>query len=223
MTGPEPPDVARLRRALRSLAGRPGAEPVDAPRIFAALHGEVDPEERRAVVEELVRNPEAAAAWRLARELAPEPASRDAPAGGWRRPAGRRHRPAWTWASLAAAGVAALALGAQLGPWRSFQEPTYRSLDGRRIQSRVRSDTPLPRAGAVLRWTAVGGARYRVRVLTPDLELLEEAEDIGAAEYRLGPDVVARLPAGGRFLWQVEASSPGAAPLVSPTFSSRLE
>jgi hypothetical protein len=81
----------------------------------------------------------------------------------------------------------------------------------------------LPRAQPVLRWTPVEGARYRVRVLTSDLDLLEEVEDLAAPEYRVSPDAVRRIPSGGRLLWQVEARVPGTAAVTSPTFSIQVE
>jgi hypothetical protein len=84
MSGPEhldPHEIARLREAFASLADQPDQPrwpPADAERLFAALHGDVPAEERRAIVDELVRYPDAAAVWRLARELAPEPSPSDA-------------------------------------------------------------------------------------------------------------------------------------------------
>ena len=71
MSAEDPRDVARLREAFASLAGEGSWGPVDAERIFEALHGNVSPEERQAVVDELLANPAAAQAWRLAREMAP--------------------------------------------------------------------------------------------------------------------------------------------------------
>ena len=57
MSREEPEDVARLRTAFESVKGD-GQERVDAERIFDALHGTLDPEDRRAVVDELVSNPD---------------------------------------------------------------------------------------------------------------------------------------------------------------------
>jgi hypothetical protein len=213
MSSSEPPDVARLRAALASLSEQPGWPSADAERIFSALHGNLSAEERRAVVDELVQNPDAAAVWRMARELAPEEPAVAPPA----------RRGGWTWASVAAVAVLALGLGWMFQPWQSFEEPAYRSVEQRSIASLVPADTPLRRAQPVLRWTAVEGARYRVRVLTAELDLLEEAEDLAAPQYALSADVLRRLPSGARILWQVEARIPGTAGLVSPTFSVRLE
>jgi hypothetical protein len=257
MSAPEPPDLARLRAAFASLADRPdraGWPPADAERLFTALHGDMSAEERRAVIEELVRYPDAAAVWRLARELTPgQPmakmnataaaagdelalaagASARASAGasdaqsaavsaqatsegGWTRTR--------TWLSVAAAALIAVTGGAlwQLQSTRSTQAPAYRSATAT-IASRLPPDAPLPRANPVLRWTAIDDARYHVRVLTPSLDLLDEADEIRVPEYRLGADVLKRIPAGGEILWQVEAIVPGRASAVSPTFSTRVE
>ena len=82
---------------------------------------------------------------------------------------------------------------------------------------------PLSRAEPVLRWTGLEGARYRVRVLTPELELLDETEDLVEPAYRLREDVLGKVPAGGRILWQVEARVRGTPAVVSLTFSTQVE
>jgi hypothetical protein len=211
MTAPESPDVARLREALARLADEPGWPEADAERVFSALHGDVSDDQRRAVVDELIRNPRAALAWRLAREL--EPSDR----------AERRLIIApRTWMAIAAT-VAVVAGGVWLiAPWRSGT-PVYRTGESRAIVSLLPGDARLTRAAPVLRWSPVEGARYRVRVLTPELDLLDESEDLAAPEYRLSDDVLQKIPGGARILWQVEARSGGAAVVVSPTFSVQLE
>ena len=227
MSEAEPPDVERLRAALARLGDEPGWPEVDAERLFSALHGDLSAEERREVVDELVRNPRAAAAWRLARELAPVDGgagqalrrrSRQAGAAG----ATPARTPTWAWMSMAAMLVLVVAAAWQFQPWRS-DAPVYRSAEPRSITSLLPADARLSREQPVLRWTALDGARYRVRVLTPELDLLDEAEDLAAPEYRLPPDVLRRIPAGGRMLWQVEARVPGTAAVVSPTFTVQLE
>lgn len=208
MSTVEPDDVARLRAALASL--REGESPVDAGRIFDAAHGRLSVEERQAVVDELLTNPEAAQAWRLARDLAPEAAAE---------PALERVWPKW----LAIAAMAVLAVGVG---WRflgTSPEPVYRGSEVRTIGSSLAADAVLPRAQPVLRWTAVAGGRYRVRVLTPELELLEESPESTAVEHTVGAAALARVPPGGRILWQVEARVPEGGAIVSPTFSTRVE
>lgn len=213
MSASEPNDVARLREALASLTGK-GSGSVDAERVFDALHGNLSAEERRAVVDELVLDPDAAETWRLARELAPDPAVVAASTG----------REAWRWLSIAAAAVLAVGLAWQFfGPRGSLKEPAYRSVEQRTITSLLPQGAVLSRTQPVLRWTAVEGARYRVRVLTPDLEVLQETGELTAPEYTLSADVLRRIPSGGQILWQVEGRVPGSGVVASPTFTVRVE
>jgi hypothetical protein len=210
----DPKDVARLREALASLESDEPHDHVDAGRIFDALHGDMSPEERQAIVDELLANPAAAQAWRLAREM---PATEAAP--------NRKERSApavWRWASMAAAAVLVAGLVWQLAPWRQAEEPAYRSLESRSITSALAPGAVLSRAQPVLRWTGVDGARYRVRVLTPDLQLLDESAESPAREYTISQEAINRIARDGEILWQVEGRVPGEAVIVSPTFSIRV-
>jgi len=216
MSPSEPKDVERLREAFASLREeRPSS--VDAERIFTALHGDMPQEEREAVVEELVTNADAAQAWRLAMELAPDGASEQRAVAtpgkyGWR-----------VWLPVAASLIAALGVGWQFFGPRATQPPVYRTIDQRSIRSEMPEGVPLSRANPVLRWSGVESARYRVRVLTAALEPIEEAEDLTIPEYRLSANALARVPPGAQLRWQVEARIPGAPSVVSPTFTVRLE
>ena len=212
MSEQEPEDVARLRAALESVEGD-GQEPVDAERIFDALHGRLDPEDRRAIVDELVSNPDAAEVWRLAREMDPEPsAQRSELARNWR------------WLAVAAGVVLTLGIGWQLrGPARDTTEPVYRGVESRSITSALPPEATLPRARPVLRWNGVPGARYRVRVLTSDLEVLEVSAESDVVEYRLSDETMRRIAAGSYILWQVEGRIPGDTVIVSPTFRVRVD
>ena len=153
MSAADPQDVARLREALASLAGKDSRtdRPVDAGRIFDALHGNLDVEERRAIVDELATDADAAEAWRLARELTPEAVS---PSIAWR-------LETWKWLSMAAALLLAVGLG-----WRLFSPstpgtpPVYRGGGQRAITSALPAGAPLSRSQPVLRWTPIEGARY---------------------------------------------------------------
>jgi hypothetical protein len=227
MSTPDPPDVERLRAALAQIGYDAEWPDVDADRLFSALHGELDAAARREIVDELIANPRAAAIWRLARELDPD--ASDAPAttaGAAVRAWPPQGTPVRTWSSgwLAIAATLALAIGAawQFQPWRS-DPPVYRGAETRAIASQLPRDQWLPRARAELRWTAIEGARYRVRVLTADLDVLEEFDGLQTPAYTVSPAALARIPSGGQVLWQVEASTPGADPVVSPTFSTRVE
>jgi len=222
MSTPDLPDVERLRAALARLDDDPEWPDVDAERIYAALHGELDAAARREMVDELIRNPRAATAWRLARELEPDQAAAT--------PHERSEEDAstgtgtWTRRWLPLAATIALALGAawQFQSWRD-EPPGYRGEAAATIQSALPADQPLSRVRPELRWTPIEGARYRVRVLTPDLDVLAESGELTEPTYTLGPDVVSRIEPGRDVLWQVEARTADGAPLVSPTFSTRLQ
>ena len=96
--------------------------------------------------------------------------------------------------SVAAAAVLAVGLGWQLIPSRGDGEPTYRSVESRAIRSALAQGAELSRAQPVLRWTGVDGARYRVRVLTADLQVLEESAESSAREYTVSPETLGRIP-----------------------------
>jgi hypothetical protein len=214
----DPKDVVRLREAFASLEGHGADARVDPERVFDALHGDVSREERQLVVEQLLTNPAAAEAWRLAREMRP-----DAVESAAERDPKQSTRPA-TWKRMAVGAAAVLAVGLA---WQLIQpheegEPTYRSVESRAIRSALAQGTELSRTQPVLRWTGMDGARYRVRVLTADLQVLEESAGSSAREHTLSPETLGRIPPGGRLLWQVEARLPGEGVITSPTFSLRV-
>jgi hypothetical protein len=233
MSAPDPPDIERLRAAFASLADQPGWPPADAERLFTALHGDMSADERRAVIEELARYPDAAAVWRLARELTPEKATANATMNANANvvaiadalaASARRRRYTRTWLSIAAAALVLITAGGlwQLQSTRQTDTPAYRSAASA-IASQLPAGRPLSRANPVLRWTPIADARYHVRVLTPSLDLLDEADEIREPAYRLRDEVLRRIPSGGEILWQVEAIVPGRASAASPTFSVRVE
>ena len=212
MSGAEPENVARLRAAFASVEGN-SRERVDAERIFDALHGALGPDERRAVVDELVSSPGAAEAWRLAREMGPD-------SGAWHIALAQK----WRWLAVAAVVFLTVGIGSELrDASRGTTSPIYRSVESRSITSALPPDRTLARAQPVLRWSGVPGARYRVRVLTPDLEVLEVSAESDAAEYRLSDETMRRIGAGGYILWQVEGRIPEDSVIVSPTFRVRVD
>jgi hypothetical protein len=212
MSTGEPDDVARLRAALASLQGD-GQGSVDAGRIFDAVHGQLSAAEREAMVEELLANPDAAEAWRLARELAPE----SVPESAIQPPS----RGVSKWLAVAAALV--LAAGVGWMALRPAPEPVYRNGQSLAIASALPADVPLPRAQPVLRWTGLDGGRYRVRVLTPELDVLDESDELSAPQYTVSAEALRRVPPGGRIVWQVDARLPDGVAVVSPSFSTPIE
>jgi len=214
----DPKDIARLREAFASLGSKDTSDPVDAERIFDAVHGNGSPEERQAVIEQLLTNPAAAQAWRLAREMPPETAAD----GGLESAPQESKRPAaWKWMSVAAGAVLAVGVAWQVTQLREAEEPAYRGVESRAIASALQG-ADLSRAEPVLRWSGIEGARYRVRVLTADLQVLEESEETPAPEYSLSSQALARIPPGGQILWQVDARIPGEVVITSPTFTNRV-
>jgi hypothetical protein len=209
MSADESADLARLRKALASLQ-RNGQSRVDAGRIFDAVHGQLSAEERQALVDELIADPDAAEAWRLAIELAPEPAAARVTGQTW---------PRW----LAVAAMLLLTVGAGWWLTRPSPEPVYRGSGQPVIVSALPADAVLARARPVLRWRGIEGACYRVRILTPELELIDESPELSESEYTVGKTVMERVPSGGRLLWQVEGRLRDGTVVVSQTFTARLE
>ncbi|MEZ5283844.1 MAG: hypothetical protein R2712_03330 [Vicinamibacterales bacterium] len=215
MTGPDD-GIERLRAALAAApAEGDEAGKTEAARIFDALHGELDAEERRAVIASIAQDPEAAEAWRLAHDLAP-PAEVSVHTPAPAAPA------SWRWLGLAAGIALVLGLAWQFVP-RPADAPVYRGEPAGDIASLLPAGVPLARTSPVLRWTPLDGARYHVRLFAVDLRPLAEADGLLTAEYVLPPDVLAALAPGATLLWQVEARVSGAEPLVSPTFSTTVQ
>ncbi len=209
MSADESADPARLRTALASLQGS-GQSRVDTGRIFDAVHGRLSVEERQAIVDQLLADPDASEAWRLAIELAPDAASERVTGQSW---------PRW----LALAAMLVLAVGAGWWFTRTSPQPVYRGSGQPAIVSDLPTDAVLARERPVLRWRGVEGARYRVRILTPELELIEESPELSEPEYTVGKMVLDRVPSGGRLLWQVEGRLGDGTVVVSQTFTARLE
>jgi hypothetical protein len=153
MSTPEQPDVERLRAALASLGDEAQWPDADAERLFSALHGEMSAEARRALVDELIRNPRAAAMWRLARELPPDDAERAGPVGV---EAPRRQRP-----GLVVSGRDALLAVGMIWQIADTTRAPVSQWRHRHIESLLRDGDRLPRSAAILRWSAIDGARYR--------------------------------------------------------------
>lgn len=208
---PDQLDVARLRKAFASVGGE-GTHGVDSAGIFDAVHGDLSVADRRALVDKLTADADAAETWRLARELAPEryarPRAFSAPRG--------------SWASLAAA-AALVAVTGWLARPRPIDEPTYRGSTAHSIASALPPGAGITRTTPTLRWTGVEGGRYRVRVLSADLTMIAQSDELRLTEYTLEPSALGQIPVGAHILWQVTARIPTEGIVESPTFHTRLE
>jgi len=211
-------------RAHRTHAAGPDCPAVE--RFWTVATGEASTWEVRELLDHAAGCEACAEAWALALSMAREAglASRPfaivAPGPVWR---------SWyVWApTLAAAALLALGL------WIDYRHilgdrgaaPAWRGpTPAADIRSFVPEDRPLAREGFVLRWSGGGaGARFNVRVLSADLALVARADGLDAPEYRVAPAALARLPAGSRLLWQVEAVGTDGKRRTSPTFFARVE
>ena len=202
--------------------------------IWLAVSGDLDPDQRRALVDRTAADPAAAEAWRVAHALwqarqqgeqegALAPA---APAGHARvvPMAPRRWRP---WMSPWLAAAAALVLVStvvtlQYWPFDPAGDE-FRVAPDATIESLVAENASLPRDDFRLRWTpGPEGARYRLRVTTEDLSVIGTASELTTPEFGVDPASLADLAPGARILWQVEMSLPGGQAVSSATFSARV-
>jgi hypothetical protein len=194
-------------------------------RIWLAVSGQLPPAERQALVDETIRNPAAAEAWRVAREmwLAARSAHEGSDAAGPpAAPAKRDGR----WAARWLAAAAVLALGVGLGVWSLSRTPAdeFRAAGEYRVESLVPAGSALPRQAFRLRWTpGPSGSRYTVRVSTEDLRILTTAADLSVPELAVDAAALAPLGPGATVLWQVDVALPEGDRTSSETFAVRLE
>ena len=218
----EGPDVTALRNAWAEAddrdAARGGAPAgADPERVWRAVAGELAPGELSELAEAAARDPELARSWRLARELH----AASATSGGRLLQMPSRAAPQ-RW--LAAAALVVLGLGA--GLWLRSAPPAtggseWRGGSVREIGALTPEGATLPRRDFVLRWTPLPEpeTRYSLRVTTAGLELVAEARELAAAEFRVEPAALAGLPPGSRFYWQIDARLPGGRIVSSPAFA----
>lgn len=236
----QPRDTAALRRAFAAQADDGTPQRVDDERVWQAVRGELSQEERHALIEELPHNPALAESWRVATALSQEldgesegvaPATdlevTETPAVAEPTRSQTVIRPTiWNrgWATgLAVAAALMLVVGVSQVSWDPGGEaPVYRQVEGEQITSQLDEAVALPRQDFTLRWSSVEGARYRVRLLQPDLQLVVETELLEAAQYRVAPESLAEIPDGTQLLWQVDARLAEGRTVSSATFFATL-
>lgn len=231
-------DLDTLRKAFQDRGpSRPeteaSADPLsEAPtpdEIWDAVRGEGDEAHRLALVDRATDDPGVAFEWRLARELQREmdleaaadesssPEVRAAEASRFGRPAPSSTR----WLALAASLVLAVVVAVFFIPWDDDGVVT-RNGDAQTIEALTGIDAPLPSEAPTLRWTAVGGARYKVSVLrADDLDEVFRATDLERPQVDL-PKFLWSVAAGDELLWRVEALLPSGERVRSETFRLRL-
>jgi hypothetical protein len=218
-------ELERLRAAFATPDAPPAPATCTAPEtIWAAVRGELPPRELREVVEHTAVCAACAEDWRLAVEIEKQ----SAPSQTATVPAGRviqgRFGQLRTW-TAAAALAAGLLVAVGLYRAGSFgpQEPTYRGEENT-AHSLLAEGQPLPRQGAVLRWSPVPGATsYDVRISTEDMRVVDTAQGQTTTEYRVPASALAELPPGTRILWQVDAVFPDGTRQPSLTFTNPLQ
>ncbi|HKI06599.1 MAG TPA: zf-HC2 domain-containing protein [Thermoanaerobaculia bacterium] len=223
-------ELARLRAAFTAPAAvAPDPESCPAPEvIWAAVRGELPPQELREVVEHTASCAACAEDWRLAAELERQSAASAATTTAPGKVITGRFG---QWRSFTAAAALAAGLLVAVGVYRTGdlgpKEPTYREAPeapGSVVRSQLADGQVLTRQGAVLRWSPVtGAAAYDVRVSTEDLRVLQTVQGLTATEYRVPDSALASLPAGSKLLWQVEAVFSDGHRQASPTFTNPLQ
>ncbi len=209
-------EMARLQAAWKAQAGGGEAEPPDPDRLWAAVAGELTPEERQQLVEQTAGSPELAEDWRLVEHVYRE-SGEAGEVVPMRAPAARRYG----WLAAAAAVVAAVGLW-QVPRWLEPDPPVFREPPKEAIRSLIPEDESLPRERCVLRWSGPEGAVYDLSVTTEELEPVASVRGLDLAEYQVPAEDLRQLPAGSRLLWRVEAAAPGGR-RSSATFFLRLK
>ncbi len=209
---------ARFASRREGATLRPGCP--DAMEVWSAVAAETAPDRLAEILDHTVVCPACAAAWRLARELG---AAKEGSVSRDQRPA----RSAWLPLAAAAALLLAAGLTLQRLPgWRpagSAQSP-LRATPSVTIESLLGAERACPREACVLEWSEVSaGARYVVRIMDADLNLIDRAVALETTSYRVPAERLASISSGAVLHWQVEAMLADGGRTVSPTFAIRLE
>jgi hypothetical protein len=79
------------------------------------------------------------------------------------------------------------------------------------------------RARCELAWRALPGHEFRLRVLTEDLEVLQDVDLVEASSFEVPSEDLARVQPGDGLLWQVTARDPAGRTIRSITYRQELE
>lgn len=215
-----PSELARLQQAFASAEVRENDPEIDTDEIFRAVCGELDPERRLAMIDQVALNPRAAEAWRIAQELLEDAQSRPQRLPVRRTP--RRMRLLGVLATVGMASAAGLLLylpGA--GTPERAPAPLTRSFEnpGPAIEARP---APCTRERCQLAWTGAADQSFSLRVTTETLETLQEVDVRSATSFEIPAADLARVPPGGVVLWQVTARNADGEETRSITFRQAI-
>ncbi|HWM89234.1 MAG TPA: zf-HC2 domain-containing protein [Thermoanaerobaculia bacterium] len=217
-------DLKSLREAFatpRQAALSPEACPAP-DRIWAAVRGELPPDEVREIVEHVAACASCAEDWRIAMAFEEESRVRQEEAVVHHFPARDRFRP---WVAAAAAALVLTVGGIYVrqtqGPDAA---PVYRG-----EESEIRAVVPpggvLPRQACVLAWTPLPDAEsYDLLVTTTELDTVADPKGLTTPKYQVPASALASLPPGAQLHWRVTAIYPeGGGRKQSKTFTTAVE
>lgn len=211
----------RLRDELARVAevAEDGRECPPAERIVLSGRDELPPEDNEAVIIHMARCTACATAWRIARDVAAEPAPVPFPV--------ERARRVTNWTGLAAAAAILVAVvGAGiflLDPGRGTA-PVHRTQEGASIESAIDEGTVLARDRCLLKWTAgPDGTYYDIRIMAGRMQPLVKREGLDRPEFVVPQEILEDVASGDRILWHVTARLPDGRRVESDTFIAEIE
>jgi len=191
----------------------------DPEQIWAAVRGELPPDEFGNLADHAASCPVCALAWQLGEKGSDEVG----------RPLVETGRKPWrAWYGLAAAAVLVMAAamvmqlrGTGLGPVSS--PPEYRAPVEESVLSEIGSEAVLTREACTLHWSGPEGATFNIQVATAEFETLHRETGLTGNEFTIPAAALENVPAGGVILWQVEAVLPDGTTTTSKTFQATIE
>ncbi len=202
--------IERIRVSLRAAAGEqvPRADCPPGARLWEAVAGELSPKEVGELTDHVASCLLCGQLWEVARELREEPQSPPVVLQG---PSPRRDTHLWWRYGRLAAALLIVAVGLFAvrlwAPSEDTEITTLRGVEG--FSLRLSTPKTLPRRNFLLRWGEIpDGVRCEVRVVwstEEDQELVDEVEDLHAAEYLVPEEKLRVLSTGSRLRYTVVA------------------
>jgi hypothetical protein len=212
-------DDWRTAFAASADAVRGGENCPTAERLWESAEGKLSGRDAEGIILHLGECGSCAAAWRLARELAP-------PVVTTTQPGAVPGLSIWRW--LPAAALVSLTLFAALGilqlPDWPGHESSYRATQKEWLRPAPQVERPLARDRAVLAWSAgPPGTTYELRVTTEALDVVYTDRHLERPEATVPSGALDAIPDQGKILWQVTAHLPDGTEVDSRTFITPLD